>query len=131
MLLKNLVLIAALCPTTGFAVLGLSKHPYQRKQSLDDESSFMLKYRVNHEEDGDYTLDTSLLNELKGLSETSTKAFLPTRSQEFAEKQKVEQLLDLEIIAGRLAMTAAVVLFSTEILNGKSIPEQIIGSFVP
>mmetsp|Transcript_1895 Transcript_1895/g.2911 ORF Transcript_1895/g.2911 Transcript_1895/m.2911 type:complete len:134 (+) Transcript_1895:95-496(+) len=133
MFLKLLVLFAAFCPINGYAMLG-RKHRYLGKQNSVDGSSFMLKYRASQEEHGTYVLDMAALNVLNKELQPPITAFLPRLSQEPQElmkQEKMEQLLDMEIIAGRLAMTAAVILLCNEISNGKSIPAQILELFNP
>mmetsp|Transcript_16285 Transcript_16285/g.24637 ORF Transcript_16285/g.24637 Transcript_16285/m.24637 type:complete len:126 (+) Transcript_16285:141-518(+) len=58
-------------------------------------------------------------------------AFLPRHSQESTQQKKLENLLDAEMIIGRIAMLASIVLLSAEVVGGKSILEQfsiLVGS---
>lgn len=137
MSLKLIIFLVALCSISGYTALPQRSHLHREKQSSLYEtqslvfSKTMLKYRESQVEDSAYVVETVVLNKLNASPEPAITAFLPRISQELEEEENLDQLLDLEIIAGRFAMVAAVILFCAEVSNGKSIPEQILGLFLP
>jgi hypothetical protein len=88
-------------------------------------SKTRLQYRNQDEDDILYTdsndsaFAASLLNDSRKIPES---IFLPRLSQ---NKRRAEQLLDAELIIGRIAMMASIVMISSDILAGTSLPDQI------
>lgn len=54
-------------------------------------------------------------------------AFLPRAEQ---ERKRAEQGVDVEIMTGRVAMVAAILMFGTEVVSGTSLPDQITGLMI-
>lgn len=57
----------------------------------------------------------------------STSAFLPRAEQ---DRKKAEQIMDAEMMIGRIAMVSALFMFGTELMSGSSLPEQINSLFM-
>lgn len=85
-------------------------------------SKTRLQYRNQDEDEFLYT-DSAVV-----LSETSKQRipkaiFLPRLAQ---DKKRAEQMMDAEIITGRIAMAASIVMISAELVAGTSLPQQIV-----
>merc|ERR1712232_225123 len=52
--------------------------------------------------------------------------FLPNLGQESIKRKKNEELLETEMNVGRIAMIAAIIMLGIEIVEGKSLPEQLL-----
>lgn len=90
-------------------------------------SKTQLQFRRQDDDEYLYT-DTTIAAGAAALNPTvaaPSKIFLPQASQDFAQRKKVEELMDAEMVLGRLAMVAAIVMFSNEVVSGTSLPEQI------
>jgi hypothetical protein len=89
-------------------------------------SKTQLQFRSQDEDDYLYTDTTAVAAPPAAVVVAAPrKIFLPQASQDFAQRQKVEELYDAEMVIGRLAMVAAIVMFSNELVSGTSLPEQI------
>lgn len=99
-------------------------------ESSTDSSTILhsktrLQYRNQDEDDILYTdsNDTAFAATLLTDSRKIPKSiFLPRLSQ---DKRRADQLMDAELIIGRIAMMASIVMISSEILAGTSLPDQI------
>jgi hypothetical protein len=85
-------------------------------------SKTRLQYRNQDEDEFLYT-DSAVV-----VSETSKQhippaIFLPRLAQ---DKKRAEQMMDAEIILGRIAMAASIVMISAELIAGTSLPQQIV-----
>lgn len=81
-----------------------------------------LFHREKHDEDVVYS-DDAIQADNGAVQQLGI--FEPVLARETARREEKEKLLDAEVVIGRLAMVAAVLFLSTELIGGKSIPEQI------
>jgi len=88
-----------------------------------DNAETRLSNREKHDEDVVYSDD--VIQADNGAVQ-QLGIFEPVLARETARREEKEKLLDAEVVIGRLAMVAAVLFLSTELIGGKSIPEQII-----
>ncbi|KAI2496527.1 hypothetical protein MHU86_17969 [Fragilaria crotonensis] len=142
MYMKTLLLIiSGICSTNAFVVSTSRSHFGVRAranqgivpmtiESPTDSSTILhsktrLQYRNQDEDDILYTdsNDTAFAATLLTDSRKIPKSiFLPRLSQ---DKRRADQLMDAELIIGRIAMMASIVMISSEILAGTSLPDQI------
>merc|ERR1711920_839610 len=92
-----------------------------------------LHYRETNDNDvllcsttADAFVPTPPLSSINDEEERQPTAFLPQAVQETAQRNEMAQLLDVELVVGRLAMIATVVAFGAEMSAGKSIPDQVL-----
>lgn len=84
-------------------------------------SNTRLNYRNTQDHEDSFT-DQSVYVEASRVIPTYA---LPSKTNASKEAQRAGNMLDAEILVGRLAMVAAVVLIGTELVSGVSLPEQI------
>lgn len=132
--LKRLLLIVVgACSADAFVVSSSRTHcrVSAEQSTMTTESVTVLhsktrlQYRNQDEDDilytesADATAAASLLNDP---SKIPKAIFLPRLSQ---NKRRTEQMMDTEIILGRIAMMASIVMISAELSAGTSLPDQI------
>ena len=135
MYIKSILLIfVSLGSANAFAVspsqygIRENRSPMTVRIAGDEASTTMLfsktrlQYRNQDEDEFLYT-DSAVV-----LSETSKQRipkaiFLPRLAQ---DKKRAEQMMDAEIITGRIAMAASIVMISAELVAGTSLPQQIV-----
>ena len=85
-------------------------------------STTKLQYRNQDEEDSLYTdSTTNVLDSALKVSYPETRpAFLPRK-----EKRRAEQMMDAEMVLGRIAMITSSVAIVAEVVSGTSLPDQI------
>lgn len=88
-------------------------------------SKTQLQYRNQDEEDFLYTDNTVAMEAASTSVAAPRKIFLPQAALESAEKKKVAEMMDTELIVGRVAMVSAIIMLTTEVMAGTSLPQQI------
>ena len=131
MSLKSILLLtAAFCSANAFVVSSARPQfgvtPMTIGGKCEETSTMLfsttkLQYRNQDEEDSLYTDSTTVLDSALKVSYPETRpAFLPRK-----EKRRAEQMMDAEMVLGRIAMIASSVAIVAEVVTGTSLPEQI------
>ena len=85
-------------------------------------SKTRLQYRNQDDDEFLYT-DSAVIASESFKQQIPQAIFLPRLAQ---DKKRAEQMMDAEMILGRIAMAASIVLISAELVAGTSLPQQII-----
>jgi hypothetical protein len=137
MSIKNiLILFAALGSTNAFAVSpsrsqgGIRANTFAMTERVTCEdpsttalfSKTRLQYRNQDEDQFLYTDSAVIVSEISKQN-IPQAIFLPRLGQ---DRKRAEQILDAEMILGRIAMAASIVMISAELFAGTSLPQQIV-----
>ncbi len=137
MSIKSIIIIlAALGPANAFAFSALPPQfgvpvntspmtTYVKCEEPSPTTLFSktrLQYRNQDDDEFLYT-DSAVIVSDSFKQQIPLDIFLPRLAQ---DKKRAEQMMDAEMILGRIAMAASIVLISAELVAGTSLPQQVI-----